>query len=97
MVDGPRHGEEEIREAVDVLQQLVLERAFAELDHGAIVMQAAVPVLPGDDAKALAARVLVAEHRIYPQSVRWFVEDALVWDGERVHHRDGMAQQLLLS
>jgi phosphoribosylglycinamide formyltransferase-1 len=64
----------------------------AELDHGAIVMQAAVPVLPGDDAKALAARVLTAEHRIYPQSVRWFVEGALVWDGEIVRHRDGAPQ-----
>ena len=69
----------------------------AELDHGAILMQAAVPVLPGDDAQALAARVLTAEHRIYPQSVRWFAEDALVWDGETVRHRDGAAQQLMLS
>lgn len=69
----------------------------AELDHGAIVMQAAVPVLPGDDATALAARVLTAEHRIYPQSVRWFVEGALVWDGEVVRHRDGAAQHLVLS
>ena len=69
----------------------------AELDHGAIVMQAAVPVLAGDDASTLAARVLAAEHRIYPQSVRWFVEGALVWDGERVRHRDGMPQQLLVS
>ena len=69
----------------------------AELDHGAIVMQAAVPVQRGDDAKALAARVLTAEHRIYPQAVRWFVEDALVWEGECVWHRDGAAQQLLLA
>jgi phosphoribosylglycinamide formyltransferase-1 len=66
----------------------------AELDHGAIVMQAAVPVLPGDDAKTLAARVLTVEHRIYPQSVRWFVEDALVWDGDIVRHRDGAPQLL---
>lgn len=69
----------------------------AELDHGAIVVQAAVPVLPGDDAQALAARVLTAEHRIYPQAVRWFAEDALLWDGEVVRHRDGAAQQLLLG
>lgn len=69
----------------------------AELDHGAIVMQGVVPVQPGDDAKALGARVLTAEHRIYPQSVRWFVEGALVWSGEVVHHRDGAPQQLLLS
>jgi len=69
----------------------------AELDHGAIVMQGVVPVQAGDDAKALGARVLTAEHRIYPQSVRWFVEDALVWSGDAVHHRDGAPQQLLLS
>ncbi|MGQ3050377.1 MAG: phosphoribosylglycinamide formyltransferase [Roseateles sp.] len=68
----------------------------AELDHGAIVMQGVVPVAPGDDAKTLSARVLTVEHRIYPQSVRWFVDGALVWDGERVTHRDGAAQQLLL-
>ncbi len=47
------------------------------LDCGPIVIQAAVPVRPGDDADALAARVLVQEHRIYPQAVRWFVEDRL--------------------
>ncbi|MFT7724461.1 MAG: phosphoribosylglycinamide formyltransferase [Roseateles sp.] len=70
----------------------------AELDHGAIVMQAVVPVQPGDDAQALAARVLAAEHRIYPQSVRWCVEDALAWDGDAVvHHRGGAPQQLLLD
>jgi len=38
----------------------------AEVDAGPIIAQARVPVLPGDDAAALAARVLVEEHRIYP-------------------------------
>ena len=47
----------------------------ASLDSGPIVIQAAVPVLPGDTEEALAARVLAAEHRIYPQAVRWFLED----------------------
>ena len=41
----------------------------AELDHGPILAQAVVPVLPEDDADALAARVLSQEHRIYPQAV----------------------------
>ena len=45
------------------------------LDHGPIVVQAVVPVLPGDDEATLAARVLALEHAIYPQAVRWFVED----------------------
>ncbi len=47
------------------------------VDHGPIVVQAAVPVLPGDTPDALAARVLEQEHRIYPQAVRWFAEDRL--------------------
>ena len=41
----------------------------AELDHGPILAQAVVPVLPDDDADRLAARVLSQEHRIYPQAV----------------------------
>ena len=46
----------------------------AEVDAGPILIQAAVPVLPGDDETALAARVLAEEHRIYPQAVRWLAE-----------------------
>ncbi|GAB2881848.1 phosphoribosylglycinamide formyltransferase [Uliginosibacterium flavum] len=51
-----------------------------ELDSGPIVIQAVVPVLAGDDEDSLAARVLLQEHRIYPQAVRWFVEDRLRLD-----------------
>ena len=47
------------------------------LDFGPIVIQAAVPVLPGDSEDALAARVLEQEHRIYPQAIRWFCEGRL--------------------
>ncbi len=50
----------------------------AELDHGPIVIQAAVPVRPGDDEAALAARVLAQEHRIYARAVRWFIAGRLV-------------------
>lgn len=42
----------------------------ADLDHGQILAQAAVPVLPGDSAETLAARVLVREHLIYPQAIK---------------------------
>lgn len=53
-----------------------------ELDHGPIVAQAAVPVLPGDTEEKLAARVLEQEHIIYPRAVRWFIEGRLsVIDG----------------
>ena len=47
------------------------------LDHGPIIAQAAVPVLDGDDAASLAARVLAQEHRVYPLAVRWFAEGRL--------------------
>jgi phosphoribosylglycinamide formyltransferase 1 len=50
----------------------------AELDHGPSVLQASIPVLPGDTPDLLAARLLVEEHKIYPRAVRLFVEDRLV-------------------
>jgi len=54
------------------------------LDHGPIVMQAAVPVLPDDDEERLAARVLEQEHAIYAQAIRWFLDDQLAIEGNRV-------------
>ena len=49
----------------------------AALDNGPIIIQAAVPVQPGDTEERLAARVLMEEHRIYPQAIRWFCEGRL--------------------
>lgn len=54
------------------------------LDGGAIVAQAAVPVLPGDDEARLADRVRRAEHKLYPRAVRWFIEDRLRLNGNSV-------------
>jgi len=68
-----------------------------ELDHGPIVIQAAVPVLPGDDADALAARVLAQEHVIYPQAARWFVEGKLSIEHGIVRVADPTARQLLVD
>jgi len=45
-----------------------------ELDSGPIILQAEVPVLPGDDEPTLAARVLKEEHRIYPEALRMLAE-----------------------
>ena len=56
----------------------------ADLDHGPIVAQAAVPVLPGDTEDTLSARVLTQEHIIYPRAMRWFVEGKLSIDNGRV-------------
>ncbi len=46
----------------------------AELDGGPVIAQARVPVVNGDDAETLAARVLQVEHKLYPLVVRWLVE-----------------------
>jgi phosphoribosylglycinamide formyltransferase-1 len=53
-------------------------------DTGPIIAQAAVPVLPGDDADALAVRILRQEHRLYPMVVRWFAEGRLSLSGAKV-------------
>ncbi|HEX6706716.1 MAG TPA: phosphoribosylglycinamide formyltransferase [Albitalea sp.] len=67
----------------------------AELDHGPIVIQAVVPVLPGDTEATLSARVLAREHVIYPRAVRWMVEGVLrVQDGVVLH--TGGESQLLV-
>lgn len=59
----------------------------AELDHGPIVMQSAVPVLAGDTESALAERILATEHQIYAQSMRWLVKG-------RARLAAGVVQQL---
>jgi len=53
-----------------------------QLDHGPIIIQAAVPVLADDDEDRLAARVLAEEHRIYPQAIRWLCEDRVTITAE---------------
>jgi len=54
------------------------------MDDGPIIVQAAVPIRPDDDADALAARVLEQEHRIYPLAVRLIAEGRVRVVGERV-------------
>jgi phosphoribosylglycinamide formyltransferase-1 len=59
-----------------------------QMDHGPIVMQAAVPVYPDDTRDSLSARILIQEHRIYPAAIRLFAEGrvkiqdgkVMVWD-----------------
>lgn len=48
-----------------------------KVDHGPIIVQAAVPVLPGDTEASLGARVLAQEHLIFPRAIRWFAEGRL--------------------
>lgn len=63
------HTHQRAIEAGCKLAGATVHRVTAELDHGEILAQAAVPVLPGDTPEALAARVLTQEHLIYPAAI----------------------------
>jgi phosphoribosylglycinamide formyltransferase 1 len=65
-----------------------------ELDHGPIIAQAAVSVLPGDTEDTLSARVLSREHLLYPRAVRWLVSGLLRVERGVVTHVNGEPQLL---
>jgi phosphoribosylglycinamide formyltransferase-1 len=70
----------------------------AQLDHGPIIIQAAVPVLPGDDEPALAQRVLAQEHRVYPQALRWLANGQVRLDVQgRVSFPHGREASALIA
>ena len=60
-----------------------------EVDAGPIIGQAAIPVLPDDSADSLAARVLEAEHRLYPHCLRLVAEGKVTIDGAVTHLAEG--------
>jgi phosphoribosylglycinamide formyltransferase 1 len=68
-----------------------------ELDHGPIVIQAAVPVQPDDTPETLAARVLRQEHVVYPRAVRWFLDGKLVIKSGVVSVKGNDAQLVLAA
>jgi len=68
-----------------------------QVDHGPIVIQAAVPVRAADTEATLAARVLEQEHRIYPLAIRWFVEGRLVVENGVVRVDGAEARQAVLA
>jgi phosphoribosylglycinamide formyltransferase-1 len=55
-----------------------------ELDAGPIIAQAVVPVVPGDTEESLAARVIVQEHRLYPQALRMICDGTARLENGRV-------------
>jgi phosphoribosylglycinamide formyltransferase 1 len=66
------HTHQRALDAGDRTAGCTVHEVIAELDAGPILGQASVPVLPGDTAESLAARVLVEEHRLYPATLRRF-------------------------
>ena len=72
------HTHQRALEAGDAQAGCTVHEVTADLDAGPILGQARVPVLPGDSAESLAARVLVQEHRLYPAVLRRFALGELV-------------------
>lgn len=68
----------------------------AQLDRGPIIIQAAVQIMRDDTEETLAARVLEQEHRIYPEAVRWFIEDRLQLSNNGVDVRDAAFDDFVL-
>ena len=66
------------------------------VDEGPIICQASVPVLQDDDADILAARVLAAEHQIYPRAVKWFLDGRLRIEGNQVQVKPPESQLIKL-
>jgi len=71
------HTHQRALEAGDTEHGCSVHFVTEELDGGPLVVQAVVPVQPGDSAETLASRVQIGEHRIYPLAVRWFAEGRL--------------------
>jgi phosphoribosylglycinamide formyltransferase-1 len=69
-----------------------------DLDHGPIIIQAAVPVMHDDTEQSLAERVLREEHRIYPQAIRWLCTEQIELDDSGkvlLKHRKQMGSALI--
>lgn len=67
------------------------------VDEGPVIAQSAVPVLPGDDEAALAARVLAEEHRLYPAALAWAASGAARLEGGRAVVEAPMAEGALAN
>lgn len=78
------HTHERAIEAGDSISGASVHFVTRELDGGPVILQAQVPVEPGDTPDTLAARVLTQEHRIYPLAVQWFAAGRLGIEDTRV-------------
>lgn len=79
-------------EAGDRMHGASIHFVTEELDGGPVILQARLPILPGDDADSLARRVQVREHEVYPRVVSWIAAGRLAWrddgpclDGRRLN------------
>lgn len=83
------HVHEQVLDAGARISGCTIHYVRSEMDAGPIIAQAAVPVRPNDDPDSLAARVLKAEHTLYPKVVRAIAEGVVTIDGDHVTISDG--------
>jgi len=74
--------------AGDAVAGCTVHYVRAEMDTGPIILQARVPIMPGDDADKLASRVLVEEHRIYPEALGLIAQGRVAIAGDKAIIRD---------
>lgn len=67
------------------------------MDHGPVIIQAAVPVMAGEDGDSLGARILEFEHRIYPQALQWLAEGRITIQDRHVLLADADRPRAALS
>jgi phosphoribosylglycinamide formyltransferase-1 len=79
------HAERDALEHGAKVTGVTVHLAGTELDGGPIVLQEAVPILPGDDERTLHARIQEVEHRLYPRAARLLLEGRLKVEGRKVH------------
>lgn len=75
-------------EAGDTVAGATVHFVTEELDGGPPIVQAQVPIQSGDNPETLAAKVLIQEHKIYPQAARWYAENRLRLDNGKVYLDD---------
>jgi phosphoribosylglycinamide formyltransferase-1 len=63
-----------------------------EVDGGAIILQAVVPVHPSDDASTLSERILIQEHLIYPRAIQMIAENRLHIENRKVSYKESVSQ-----
>ena len=70
-----------------------------DVDHGPIILQGAVPVVPGEDAETIRKRILAVEHQIYPEALRLIAEGRVSIDGRfvRIRGREPVGAECLIS
>ena len=87
------HTHRRVLQAGDRMHGASIHYVTEELDGGPVILQARIPVLPGDDEQSLAQRVQSREHEIFPRAVEWLATGRLEWrdggpwlDGRRLDH-----------